>query len=138
MRRGSNPRATRIADAVASVPLEQKRIFSIEGTSAFTFSASTDSRGEGAPNEVPSAVASVMALTMSGWACPASSGPHEQTQSMSRLPSTSMRCAPSPRAIKSGVPPTALKARTGLLTPPGKWAFARACSAPLRSVFMAR
>src|SRR5256885_14547170 len=38
---------------------------------------------------------------------------------MYRLPSTSVRRAPSPRAKNSGSPPTALKARTGELTPPG-------------------
>src|SRR5881409_471857 len=35
------------------------------------------------------------------------------------LPSTSVRRAPWPRAKNSGSPPTALKARTGELTPPG-------------------
>src|SRR5438067_3743117 len=47
---------------------------------------------------------------------------------MSRLPSTSTRYDPSPRAMKSGSPPTARKARTGLFTPPGKRFFARASS----------
>src|SRR5436309_2473647 len=47
---------------------------------------------------------------------------------MSRLPSRSTRYEPSPRAMKSGSPPTARKARTGLFTPPGKRFFARASS----------
>src|SRR5437867_13199124 len=38
---------------------------------------------------------------------------------MYSLPSTSIRRAPEPRAKNSGSPPTALKARTGELTPPG-------------------
>src|SRR3954466_5849909 len=47
---------------------------------------------------------------------------------MSRVPSTSTRYDPSPRAMKTGSPPTARKARTGLFTPPGKRFFARASS----------
>ena len=35
------------------------------------------------------------------------------------LPSRSKRYGPSPRAMNSGWPPTAPKARAGLLTPPG-------------------
>jgi hypothetical protein len=35
---------------------------------------------------------------------------------------------PRPRAMKRGVPPTPLKARTGLFTPPGKSSFAFAKS----------
>src|SRR5580704_7672607 len=38
-------------------------------------------------------------------------------------------CEPLPREMKSGVPPTALKARTGLLTPPTMTLRARAKSA---------
>src|SRR3982750_686116 len=39
-------------------------------------------------------------------------------------PSASHTCAPLPRAMKRGVPPTARKARTGEFTPPGitRWA----------------
>src|SRR5436190_57800 len=48
-----------------------------------------------------------------------------------------MRCAPSPRAMKSGSPPTARNARTGLLTPPGNSALARASSFCDFAVFMA-
>src|SRR4051812_21889448 len=35
------------------------------------------------------------------------------------LPSTSFTCAPLPSLMNTGVPPTALNARTGELTPPG-------------------
>src|SRR3970040_2845321 len=38
---------------------------------------------------------------------------------MYRRPSTSKTCAPSPRAIGTGFPPTDRNDRTGLLTPPG-------------------
>src|SRR6266567_224163 len=41
------------------------------------------------------------------------------------LPSASQMCAPSPRCMKSGCPPTARNARTGELTPPGMTASAR-------------
>src|SRR5213594_3817048 len=55
---------------------------------------------------------------------------------MYSLPSTSYRRAPAPREKNSGSPPTALKARTGELTPPGiTW---RAFSNRLRDSVMRR
>src|SRR5687768_16828108 len=47
---------------------------------------------------------------------------------MNELPSTSKMRAPDARAMKSGEPPTALKARTGEFTPPGVTRFARSKS----------
>ena len=44
-------------------------------------------------------------------------------------PSASVSTAPSPEAMNRGVPPTARKARTGELTPPGVTASARRSSA---------
>src|ERR1035441_6327503 len=44
---------------------------------------------------------------------------------MYSFPSTSNRCEPSPRAMKSGYPPTARNARTGEFTPPGIFNSAR-------------
>ncbi len=44
---------------------------------------------------------------------------------MYSLPSTSNRCDPSPRAMKSGCPPTLRNARTGEFTPPGIFSTAR-------------
>src|SRR5947207_659126 len=46
------------------------------------------------------------------------------------LPSRSLTRQPSPCFTKTGVPPTALNARTGELTPPGMycWAFRKAAS----------
>src|ERR1700693_1236268 len=41
------------------------------------------------------------------------------------LPSASHICAPSPRTMNGGSPPTARKARTGEFTPPGNTASAR-------------
>ena len=47
---------------------------------------------------------------------------------MNVLPSISVMRAPAARAMKCGEPPTALKARTGELTPPGRTVTARAKS----------
>src|SRR3954451_15547735 len=56
-------------------------------------------------------------------------GPQLQTRSTYSLPSTSNRYAPCARSMNRGVPPTALNARTGELTPPGVTARARSNSA---------
>src|SRR5262249_2432035 len=61
----------------------------------------------------------ITASTTAGAACPRISGPHEPTKSRYERPSTSVRRAPSPRAMNGGEPPTARNARTGLFTPPG-------------------
>src|SRR4051812_21965146 len=53
---------------------------------------------------------------------------------MWRRPSASQKYAPCARCTKRGVPPTARKARTGELTPPGMMRRARANSCWLRSV----
>src|SRR4030095_111183 len=47
---------------------------------------------------------------------------------MNVLPSTSCNFDPEARRMKSGAPPTELKARTGLSTPPGRMPLARAKS----------
>jgi hypothetical protein len=44
------------------------------------------------------------------------------------LPSTSVNLAPAARVMNSGAPPTDVKARTGLSTPPGRMELARAKS----------
>ena len=51
------PRARRMADIVASVPLETMRTFSQDGTRSVIASASRTSRSVGAPYEVPSPAA---------------------------------------------------------------------------------
>src|SRR5439155_8584297 len=112
-------RATRTADIVASVPLETSRTRSIPGSASTIRPASSTSPSVGAPKVVPLAAAAVAAATISGWAWPNSSVPHEPTRSTYRLPSTSITYAPSPRSRNRGVPPTAPNARTGELTPPG-------------------
>ena len=112
-------RATRIALITASVPEDTKRTCSAAGYAADTRSASATSASQGAPKVVPRSSAVPMASTTAGCAWPAISGPHEHTRSRNVRPSASVTRAPEPRAMKSGVPPTARKARTGELTPPG-------------------
>ena len=60
---------------VASVPLLTMRTFSHDGTRSAMASASSTSRGVGAPNDVPSAAAAAMASTTFGWAWPAITAP---------------------------------------------------------------
>ncbi len=128
MSRPVKPRASRIADMVASVPLETKRTFST-GVRATISSASSTSGSVGVPYDVPRATASATADRTSGCAWPSSIGPQEQTRSTYSLPSTSVSQAPLARRMKRGVPPTALNARTGEFTPPGVTAWARSKSA---------
>ncbi len=71
------PRATRMADIVASVPDETNRTFAIDGTAATTASAISTSRIVGAPKLVPSASAPATAARTSGWPWPRIIGPHE-------------------------------------------------------------
>jgi hypothetical protein len=119
-------RARRRALIVASVPDEVIRIIETAGIRRATSSARSTSAIVGAPNDVPRCAASTTAATTSGCAWPWISGPHEQTQSTYRLPSTSTISAPLARSTKIGVRPIARIARTGELTPPGRRATARA------------
>src|SRR5580765_6677012 len=97
-------------------------------------SASSTSAAVGAPNDSPVPAAVRTASTTAGWACPRIIGPHEQTRSTYRLPSTSVSHGPAAEAMNRGVPPTALNARTGEFTPPGIAARARANSSADRAV----
>jgi hypothetical protein len=74
-------RATRSALIDASVPDDVMRTSSAEGTRSTTAAASSTSACVGAPKLVPAAAAAVTAETISGWAWPAISGPHDMTQS---------------------------------------------------------
>ena len=103
---------------VASVPEDTNRIRST-GERATISSASSTSGSVGAPYDVPRATAAVTAAWTSGCAWPSSIGPHEQIRSTYSLPSTSVSHAPCADRMNRGVPPTALNARTGELTPPG-------------------
>jgi hypothetical protein len=76
-----NPRARRIADIVASVPLDTRRSCSTGSTRATISSASATSPSVGVPNDVPRDTADCTASTTSGCAWPSSSGPHEHTRS---------------------------------------------------------
>ncbi len=119
------PRASRIADIVASVPEETSRTLST-GVRPTISSASSTSGRVGVPYDVPRETAACTAACTSGWAWPSSIGPQLQTRSTYSWPSTSMSRRPWARSMKRGVPPTALNARTGELTPPGVTACARA------------
>jgi hypothetical protein len=76
-----NPRASRIALIVASVPELTSRIRSTGATRPMISAASRLSAGVGAPNDRPDAAAVVTASTTAGCACPRIIGPHEQTRS---------------------------------------------------------
>lgn len=73
------PRASRIADSVASVPELTMRTISHEGTSWVRVCAMVTSASHGAPNDRPSAIARCTASRTAGWLCPAIIGPHEPT-----------------------------------------------------------
>ncbi len=65
-----NPRASRTAVLVASVPEFIRRTRSQLGTRPLISCASSSSPGVGAPYDVPPAAAVVMAAVTEGWACP--------------------------------------------------------------------
>src|SRR5579859_7013281 len=65
----------------------------------------------------------------SGWAWPRIIGPQLHTRSTYSRPSASVSQGPWPETMKRGVPPTALKARTGEFTPPGVTTDARSNNA---------
>ena len=119
------PRASRMALIVASVPLETSRTCCTGSTRATISSASSTSFSEGVPKLNPRAVAERTASSTPSCAWPRIIGPQLHTRSTYSRPSTSVRYGPRPLAMKRGVPPTARKARTGELTPPGVTARAR-------------
>src|SRR2546428_4297921 len=104
---------------VASVPELTSRSISIEGIRSRMVAASRTSPSVGAPKDQPRSSCSRSAATTAGCRWPRISGPQEPTRSRYRRPSASQIQGPSPRIMKGGRPPTAPKARTGLLTPPG-------------------
>src|ERR1700716_564849 len=112
----------------ASVPEETKRTCSSPGYEATIRSANSTSATQGAPYVVPLRLASTIADTTAGCECPRINAPHDPTRSKYVRPSASTRCCPEARWMNSGVPPTALKARTGELTPPGMTRHARSYS----------
>ena len=61
------PRASRIADRVASVPEFTIRTTSHEGTSRLMVSAMVTSAGHGAPNDRPLPIAACTASRTFGW-----------------------------------------------------------------------
>ncbi len=113
---------------VASVPLETRRTCSTGAIRATISSPSSTSPWPGVPNEVPRDTACCTASITAGCEWPSSIGPQEHTRSTYSRPSASVRYGPLPDTMKRGVPPTARKARTGELTPPGVTAKARSNS----------
>ena len=123
------PRASRIADIVASVPRgDQPHLLDRLDPRATISSASSTSPSLGVPNDVPRASAADGASITAGCACPRIIGPQEQTRSTYSRPSASVRYGPVPDTMNRGVPPTARNARTGEFTPPGVTACARSNS----------
>ncbi len=110
---------------VASVPELTKRTISMLGIASTIRSASCTSIAVVAPNAVPRPSWLLSAHTTAGWACPRMCGPYARMKSEYSVPSSSTTRAPRPRAMIGGSPPTAAKARTGLLTPPGSTRRAR-------------
>ena len=76
-----NPRASRTALIVASVPDDTKRTISSDGTAPTASAASSTSSAVGIPKDVPRCAARPTASTTAGCAWPAISGPHDSTQS---------------------------------------------------------
>jgi len=62
-----NPRASRMADMVASVPLLHIRTLRMDGTNRVISSAISTSSGFGVPKEVPCSRAAAIAARMRGW-----------------------------------------------------------------------
>ena len=97
-----NPRATRMADMVASVPEFTRRTISMDGTASQIASASSISCSVGAPKLVPISSALRSAAMISGWSM----------AEQQRAPGADVvdvlvavdveRCDPSPRAMKRG------------------------------------
>ena len=73
------PRASRIAESVASVPEFTMRTISQLGISRVMVSAIVTSSGFGVPNERPLRAVSMTASSTFGWLWPTIIGPHEPT-----------------------------------------------------------
>ena len=113
------PRARRMHDIAASVPLFTIRTFSIDGIHLQIKSAISTSSRFGIPKLRPRVAASRTASTTTFGACPRMAGPQLPTKSIYSFPSTSQIFAPAARSMKNGSHPTLRNARTGEFTPPG-------------------
>jgi hypothetical protein len=72
-------RAIRVANIVASVPVETNRTCSAQGTAATTASASRTDGSDSQKKVEPRATCAWTAFTMAGCAWPRSSGPDPRT-----------------------------------------------------------
>ena len=124
-----NARATRTALIAASVPELTKRTRSIDGISSRTRSPSWCSSGLGAPKLVPLRGGRGDRLDLPARRVAVDHrSPRHDVVDEARCRRRRSTVAPDARLMKSGAPPTDLKARTGLSTPPGRIALARAKS----------
>ncbi|MNW13138.1 hypothetical protein D3C71_2110030 [compost metagenome] len=73
------PRASRIADSVASVPELTMRTISQDGTSRVSVSAMVTSASHGAPKDRPLPIACLTAWRTAVWLWPTIIGPQEPT-----------------------------------------------------------
>ena len=73
------PRARRMQDIVASVPLFTMRTFSTDGTHSQMSRAISTSKGFGMPKLTPRLAAATMASRTTAGACPRIAGPHVPT-----------------------------------------------------------
>ena len=104
----------------ASVPELTNRIRSIEGISFATRSASRVSSSVGAPKLVPCAAAAGERFPQALRRVSVDERPPGHHVVDVGIAVDVDECAPCARATNTGVPPTALNARTGLSTPPGR------------------
>ena len=110
------------------MPELTKRTRSIDGTSVRTSSASSTSSGLGAPKLVPSLACRASALVEPRRRVAVDHRPPRTDVVDERVAVDVGDAGAVARAMKCGVPPTALKARTGEFTPPGRIVTARAKS----------
>jgi hypothetical protein len=124
--RFGEPRASRIADMVASVPELHMRTFSTDGTHSQMVRAISTSKGFGMPKEIP-----LLRDLVDG----VGDG-HRGVAEDVRAPRADvvdvglavdvLDPAAMARRTKNGSPPTLRKARTGEFTPPGMYSLATA------------
>ena len=131
------PRASRIADSVASVPELTMRTISQLGTRRAMVSAIVTSSGLGAPKLRPSRAVRDRPRRAPPDGCGRrSSGPRSRRSRCSGCRRRRSGTRLPRAATKNGSPPTDLNARTGELTPPGISVWARANRACERLVSM--
>jgi len=113
------------------VPEETNRITSAPGTHEVTFSASSTSSAQGAPNEVPLRMVRATASSTEDVHDPNQRPPGVAEVEIA-VPVFIIKVGALSARMNKGVPPTALKARTGEFTPPARTRLARCTTFPKR------